>query len=68
MSDIVAKPGSLKIGGLGRQAQKLQALKDKAAAQTKGSVKPVATGASTGNLKAKNSFAGKKTSFQRKAV
>ena len=30
MSDFIPKPGTIKIGGLGRKAQKLQALRDKA--------------------------------------
>jgi hypothetical protein len=67
MSDFIPKPGSVKIGGLGRQAQKLQAAREKAAQQK--------TGAKPGNsqpvasFKAKDSFANtKKTTFQRKAV
>ena len=67
MSDFVPKPGAIKIGGLGRKAQKLQALRDKAD-QAKSGVKvsPRDQGAS---VKAKDNFAGtKKTTFQRKAV
>ena len=67
MSDFIPKPGSVKVGGLGRKAQKLQALRDKAAQQTSGA-KP-APGASVASFKAKDSFANtKKTTFQRKAV
>lgn len=66
MSDIVPKPGTLKIGGLGRQAQKLQAAREKAA-NVKNGVKP-APGASASAFKAKDSAGFKKTSFQRKAV
>lgn len=67
MSDFIPKAGSVKIGGLGRKAQKLQAARDKAA-QVKTGAKPVA-GESTASFKAKNSFANtKKTTFQRKAV
>jgi hypothetical protein len=67
MSDFVPKPGTIKIGGLGRQAQKLQAAKEKAA-HVKSGAKP-APGASASAFKAKDSFANtKKTTFQRKAV
>ncbi len=67
MSDFIPKPGSVKVGGLGRKAQKLQALRDKAAQQKSGD-RP-APGASAVSFKAKDSFANtKKTTFQRKAV
>ncbi len=67
MSDFIPKPGTVKVGGLGRKAQKLQALKEKAA-HVKSGAKP-APGASAASFKAKDSFAGtKKTTFQRKAV
>ena len=35
MSDFIPKPGSIKIGGLGRKAQKLQAAREKAWARLK---------------------------------
>lgn len=67
MSDFIPKPGTVKIGGLGRKAQKLQALRDKAANVQSGA-KPAAT-TSVASFKAKDSFAStKKTTFQRKAV
>jgi hypothetical protein len=66
MSDFIPKPGAIKIGGLGRKAQKLQAMREKAA-QTPNGAKPTPD-ASTASFKAKTSFTGKKTSFQRKAV
>ena len=67
MSDFIPKPGAIKIGGLGRKAQKLQAAIDKAA-QVKSGAKP-APGASMSSFKAKDSFANtKNTTFQRKAV
>jgi len=67
MSDFIPKPGAIKIGGLGRKAQKLQAAIDKAA-HLKSGAKP-APGASVSSFKAKDSFANtKKTTFQRKAV
>jgi hypothetical protein len=67
MSDFIPKPGAIKIGGLGPKAQKLAALREKAA-NMKSGAKP-APGASTAAVKAKDSFAGtKKTTFQRKAV
>ncbi len=67
MSDFIPKAGAVKVGGLGRKAQKLQALREKAAAGKGGEkVKPEANAAS---FKAKDSFANtKKTTFQRKAV
>ena len=62
-----AKP-KLKIGGLGPKAQKLQALRDKAAQQKSGA-KPASTRDTATSFKAKDSFANsKKTTFQRKAV
>lgn len=67
MSDSAPKTGGLKIGGLGRKAQKLQALREKAA-QTSNGAKP-SSRESAASYKAKDSFAGtKKTTFQRKAV
>ena len=66
MSDFIPKPG-VKVGGLSRKAQKLQALREKAE-QGKSGAKPI-TGASAVSFKAKDSFANtKKTSFQRKAT
>ena len=70
MSDFIPKPGSIKIGGLGRKAQKLQAMRDKAAQMEaqKNGAKPQ-PGVSAASFKAKDSFANtKKTTFQRKAV
>ena len=70
MSDETLKtaaPAKLKIGGLGRAAQKLQAAREKAA-HTNTGAKPQ-SGAQKAAFKAKDNFAGtKKTSFQRKAV
>jgi hypothetical protein len=67
MDDFIPKPGTLKIGGLSRKAQKLQAMREKAA-QTNPSAKPQTT-QSVASFKAKDSFANtKKTTFQRKAV
>jgi hypothetical protein len=67
MSDFIPKPGTVKIGGLGRKAQKLQALREKAE-QVKTGAKPTPN-ASSAAVKVKDSFAGtKKTTFQRKAV
>lgn len=61
------KAGVVKIGGLGRKAQKLQALREKAA-QVKTGAKPSGR-ESVASFKAKDNFAGtKKTTFQRKAV
>jgi hypothetical protein len=67
MSDFIPKAGTIKIGGLSRKAQKLQAARDKAT-QVQTGAKP-SPGASTASFKAKDSFANtKKTTFQRKAV
>ena len=67
MSDFIPEAGKLKVGGLGRKAQKLQALREKAA-QVKSGAKPL-SGASATSFKAKDSFANtKKTNFQRKAT
>ncbi|MEO6803714.1 MAG: hypothetical protein ABI197_10795 [Granulicella sp.] len=67
MSDFIPKAGEVKVGGLGRKAQKLQAAREKAA-NVKSGVKPP-PGASAASFKAKDSFANtKKTTFQRKAV
>jgi len=68
MTDFIPKPGGLKIGGLSRKAQKLQALREKAA-NIKTGAKPIQGAATASSLKVKDSFAGtKKTTFQRKAV
>lgn len=67
MSDLIPKTSGVKIGGLGRKAQKLQALREKAA-NVKSGGKPIPA-ASMASVKAKDSFANtKKTTFQRKAV
>ena len=67
MSDFIPKPAGVKIGGLGRKAQKLQAARDKAA-QGKTDAKPLSA-SSQASSKVKDSFADtKKTTFQRKAV
>jgi hypothetical protein len=67
MSDFIPKAGAIKIGGLSRKAQKLQAAREKAAHANTGA-KPQ-TAQSVASFKAKDSFANtKKTTFQRKAV
>lgn len=66
MSDFIPKAGGPKTSGLGPKAQKLQALREKAA-QAKNGGKPV-DGTSAGSLKAKTLAGTKKTSFQRKAT
>ena len=65
MSDFIPKAGGVKIGGLSRKAQRLQAMREKAAAVNSGA-KPGHT-APAAAVKAKSSFV-KKTTFQRKAV
>jgi hypothetical protein len=67
MSDFTPKPGTVKVGGLSRKAQKLQALREKMAHKASGA-KPEA-GASFASFKAKETFTPtKKVPFQRKAV
>ncbi|MGI4830751.1 MAG: hypothetical protein ACRYFU_21530 [Janthinobacterium lividum] len=67
MTNFVPKPGGVKVGGLNRAAQKLQAAREKAA-QVKSGAKPLAP-TPVASFKAKDSFAStKKSTFQRKAV
>ncbi len=67
MSDFIPKAGSIKIGGLSRKAQKLQAAREKAD-QAKNGTKPLAANSSS-SLKGNAALAGhKKTAFNRKAV
>jgi hypothetical protein len=67
MSNLPPKPSTpARTTGLSPKQQKLQALLAKTAHVNSGA-KP-APGASAQGFKAKTSFAGKKTSFQRKAV
>jgi hypothetical protein len=69
MSDFIPKAGGIKIGGLGPKAQKLQAMREKAAQNKSGAKLAPGASASSASFKAKDSFAGsKKTTFQRKAV
>ena len=66
-ADFQPKAGTVKIGGLGRKAQKLQALREKAE-QGKSGAKPQ-TAVNVASSKARDLFTGtKKTTFQRKAV
>ena len=67
MSDFIPKPAEIKVRGLSPKAQKLQALREKAAAQANGGDKSLA-GSSTAPVKAKDSSGFKKTNFQRKAT
>ena len=68
MNDFIPKHPTVKLTGLGPKAQRLQALRDKAeAANAKSAGQPVSAEPNTA-VKAKNSFAGKKTAFQRKAT
>ena len=66
MSDLSPKPAPARKTGLSPAEQKLQAAREKAAHVKSGAKAP--PGASAASFKAKNSFTGKKTSFQRKAV
>jgi hypothetical protein len=69
MSDLLPKAPGVKVGGLGRKAQKLQALRDKAAAANAKTGGKSISGSAAPTFKAKDSFANtKKTTFQRKAV
>jgi hypothetical protein len=65
MSNFIPKPPSPKLTGLGPRAQKLAALREKAAAQANASSGHAADSASA--AKPKNTVA-KKTAFQRKAT
>jgi hypothetical protein len=64
MSDFIPKPSGIKVSGLGPKAQKLQALREKAAQQKDG--KPFGDAGSS--AKAKTTSGHKKTNFQRKAT
>lgn len=68
MSDFIPKAptGGVKVGGLGPKAQKLQAMREKAAKAASGE-KP-GVDASQASFKAKGSAGFKKTAFQRKAT
>jgi len=66
MSDFIPKPG-IKIGGLSRKAQKLQALREKAAAASTGSAPKPTVNGNAPTFKATSNVA-RKTTFQRKAV
>lgn len=65
MSNFIPKPGTPKLNGLGPKAQRLAALREKAAQATSETVNSGNTNAAA---KPRNSFAGKKTAFQRKAT
>ena len=64
--DLPSKSASTRTTGLSPKEQKMQALREKAAQKSSGA-KPSA-GASAAGFKAKSSFTGKKTAFQRKAT
>lgn len=66
MSNFIPSSGSPKLKGLGPKAQRLAALREKAAKADNGLA--ANSGATTSAPKPKNSFAGKKTAFQRKAT
>ncbi len=66
MSDEKPKSAVTRKTGLSPAQQRMQAALEKAA-QAKTGTKPVSA-ASSANIKARNSFAGKKTAFQRKAT
>jgi hypothetical protein len=68
MSDFIPKHPTVKLTGLGPKAQRLQALRDKAAAASAKSSGQAVSAEPNTAVKAKNSFAGKKTAFQRKAT
>ena len=66
MSDFIPKASTTTVRGLGPKAQKLQALRDKAAAQANGGNKAHAADGSAAPKA--NSQGHKKASFNRKAV
>ena len=65
MSEVPAKPLPARKTGLSPKEQKLQALREKLAQTAAGTPKH---NGSTAGFKAKSSFTGKKTAFQRKAT
>lgn len=65
MSEVPPKPLPTRKTGLSPKEQKLQALREKLAQNAPGAPKHNGTAA---GFKAKSSFAGKKTAFQRKAT
>lgn len=67
MTDLPPKPAPTRKTGLSPKEQKLQALREKMANSNSAGGKQVA-GASAAGFKAKSSFTGKKTAFQRKAT
>ena len=67
MDDFVPKPGSVKVGGLGPKAQKLKALREKAAAQQNGGAAKQHGNSSGPSFKA-NALGHRKPSFNRKSV
>ncbi len=66
MSDYIPKPAAPKTAGLSPKAQKMLALREKAANASQGAKSATGTGGTT--IKAKTLAGNKKTSFQRKAV
>ncbi len=66
MSNFIPKPGTPKLNGLGPKAQRLAALREKAAEAS--SEATANNGNSNPAVKPRKSFAGKKTAFQRKAT
>ena len=66
MDNFIPKPGTPKLNGLGPKAQRLAALREKAAQATEGATPNSAN--TNAAVKPRNSFAGKKTAFQRKAT
>ncbi len=64
MEDFIPKPGTVKIGGLSRAAQKLQAAREKAENKNN----PKAASNTGGNFKTKTLAGSRKTAFQRKSV
>ena len=67
MSDSPPPKAVTRTTGLSPKEQKLQALREKLA-RTKDGSKPGVAASETAGFKAKSSFAGKKTAFQRKAT
>lgn len=66
MSDETPKTAPVRRTGLSPKEQKLQAMRDKLAKSSSGA--KLTDGNASAGLKAKGSFTGKKTAFQRKAT
>ena len=68
MTDLPQKPATTRKTGLSPKEQRLQALREKLAHAENGARPGASATGSSPSFKAKSSFTGKKTAFQRKAT